>query len=154
MSPRKRQCPYREEIVQLLRIFGALLTPRQRACLYAHHVEGKGLSDIARELQISRQAILDTIRHGEKNLLAISACLAAAGISLSSAHAGSQVRDALELLEDLRERVAREGIIYSPRWIVEELERIAHILLTNPDHPYGATPQPQSSEFDDARRAS
>lgn len=126
MSPRKRSCPEAEVIRNLLRVFSPILSPRQRTCLAAHHHEGKNLSAIARELGISRQAVLDTVRHGERHLLKLAKCLSDAGITLKGqSHLAMPMPKAvLQRLGDLRERVAREGIIYSPRWIVEELEKI------------------------------
>ncbi|MCX7626186.1 MAG: helix-turn-helix domain-containing protein [Candidatus Sumerlaeaceae bacterium] len=136
MSPRKRICPHAPQIRALLQIFAALLSPRQRMCLVAHHLEGRSLSEIARELGISRQAVLDTVRHGENHLIKIANCLAAVGMSLTgeSPPQMPKLEAVIHALDDLRDRVAREGIIYSPRWIVDELDRILAALRLAHEH--------------------
>lgn len=141
MSPRKRSCPQAQVIGELLRVFSPVLSPRQRTCLAAHHHEGKSLSAIARELGISRQAVLDTVRHGENHLLRLGRCLWDAGIMLKAQAQPTlpMPEAALQALRELRERVAREGIIYSPRWIVEELEKIEASLTQLDDSQESST---------------
>ncbi|MGB9693027.1 MAG: sigma factor-like helix-turn-helix DNA-binding protein, partial [Candidatus Sumerlaeaceae bacterium] len=125
-SPRKRRCPYSSVIQQLLPVFATLLTQRQRECLHAHHIEGKRLSEIARQFGISRQAVLDAVRHGEQHILDMAECIAKLGATPERPlpHSVQSPSFLRQELAELRERIAREGIIYSPRWIVDELDHI------------------------------
>ncbi len=128
MSPRKRKSTHAEIIRSLFPVFRRVLSPRQSLCLELHYFGGKSLSEIGREQGISRQAVLDAVVHGEQRLLELGQCLQEAGISLPQ-YLGSpppeqSFKDLLERLRALREQIAREGIIYSPRWIVDELEAI------------------------------
>jgi GAF domain-containing protein len=130
MSPRKRQCPYRSEIERLLAIFADVLSDRQRECLQRHYVRGQSLSQIGRDLNISRQAVLDAVLHGEQRLLVLGECLKRAGLfPAPSDEGGHAPTDSIvQALISLRDRLAHEGVIYSPRWIIEELEGILSAL--------------------------
>lgn len=136
MSPRKRKCPYSAEIRQLLPAFSSLLSERQRQCLHAHHIEGLGLAQIARRYQISRQAVLDAVLHGEKHLLALAQCLKEyrdphAAITEDAPTSLGSLRGKLF---ELRERIAREGIIYSPQWIIDEIDALLETLPHHEDN--------------------
>ena len=54
--------------VLLLDCYGSLLTERQRALLEGYYDEDLSLSELAEPLGISRQAVHDSIRRGERQL--------------------------------------------------------------------------------------
>ena len=58
------------EFVLLLDCYGTLLTERQRALLEGYYDEDLSLAELAEPLGISRQAVHDSIRRGERQLLA------------------------------------------------------------------------------------
>ncbi len=51
----------------LLDHYGELLTSRQKDVLELHYGDDLSLSEIAEELEISRQAVHDSIQRGEAN---------------------------------------------------------------------------------------
>ncbi len=57
------------DFVLLLDCYGSLLTKRQRALLEGYYNEDLSLAELARPLGISRQAVHDSIRRGEHQLL-------------------------------------------------------------------------------------
>lgn len=56
------------QYVLLLDCYGSLLTERQRALLEGYYDEDLSLSELAEPLGISRQAVHDSIRRGERQL--------------------------------------------------------------------------------------
>lgn len=56
------------EFVLLLDCYGSLLTERQRALLEGYYDEDLSLAELAEPLGISRQAVHDSIRRGERQL--------------------------------------------------------------------------------------
>lgn len=122
----------------MLAVFGELLSSRQRTCLEAHYREGRSLAAIARDLGISRQAVLDAVSHAESRLMRLADCLEKAGVSLHRAEGSNpDAQGVLSLLQDLRVRIAHEGVIYSTRWIVDSLDRAIDQLQSK--HPDGAS---------------
>lgn len=53
---------------QLLDIYGALLTERQQTCMHLYFDMNLSLSEIAEELQVSRQSVNDMIQRTSKAL--------------------------------------------------------------------------------------
>ena len=58
----------RYRISLLLDIYGELLTEKQRTFLHQYYEEDLSFGEIAREHGVSRQAIFDSVRHGEDTL--------------------------------------------------------------------------------------
>jgi predicted DNA-binding protein YlxM (UPF0122 family) len=58
----------KQMVSQLLDVYGALLTDRQRDFLDLHYNEDLSYGEIAEGENISRQAVHDTIHHGKKAL--------------------------------------------------------------------------------------
>ena len=56
------------DFVLLLDCYGSLLTDRQRALLEGYYDEDLSLAELAEPLGISRQAVHDSIRRGERQL--------------------------------------------------------------------------------------
>lgn len=58
------------DFVLLLDCYGSLLTQRQRELLEGYYNEDLSLAELAEPLGVSRQAVHDSIRRGERQLLA------------------------------------------------------------------------------------
>lgn len=58
----------RFELGTLRAYYGALLTPRQNELLRLHYDEDISLGELAEMYSVSRQAVLDAIRRGERTL--------------------------------------------------------------------------------------
>ena len=56
------------ELAQLLDLYGNLLTKKQKDVMEQYYSEDLSLSEISENLEISRQAIYDTIKRSEKLL--------------------------------------------------------------------------------------
>lgn len=56
-------------LVQLLDLYGALLTDRQRDFVRLHYAEDLSFGEIAREHGVSRQAVHDAVKHAEASLM-------------------------------------------------------------------------------------
>lgn len=56
-------------IGMLLDFYGALLTEKQAECLDLYYNQDLSLSEIAQDLDITRQGVHDNIKRGEKQLL-------------------------------------------------------------------------------------
>lgn len=52
----------------LIDYYGALLTDKQQYCLEMHYLRDLSLTEIAEELQVSRQAVHDILRRAEQIL--------------------------------------------------------------------------------------
>ncbi len=63
------------ELAMLLDAYGMLLTERQRQYLSLFYEEDFSLAEIGERFAISRQAVHDTIRHGETQLQEYEAAL-------------------------------------------------------------------------------
>lgn len=61
------------DFVLLLDCYGSLLTERQRTLLEGYYDEDLSLAELAEPLGISRQAVHDSIRRGERQLEALEA---------------------------------------------------------------------------------
>lgn len=55
-------------IAQLMDLYGPLLTDRQRQFVQLHYEEDLSFGEIAREFNISRQAVHDAVKHAEQAL--------------------------------------------------------------------------------------
>ncbi|MBQ1401061.1 MAG: YlxM family DNA-binding protein [Firmicutes bacterium] len=56
------------EVSLLFDFYGEMLTPRQQEVVRLYHEENFSLTEIAEELEISRQAVHDTLKKAEKAL--------------------------------------------------------------------------------------
>jgi predicted DNA-binding protein YlxM (UPF0122 family) len=52
----------------LLDTYGELLTDKQRNFMRRYYEEDQSFGEIAREFKVSRQAIFDSVKHGENSL--------------------------------------------------------------------------------------
>lgn len=56
------------EICLLLDFYGNMLTERQREIMGLYYEDNLSLSEVAKELGISKQAVSDSLKHSEKTL--------------------------------------------------------------------------------------
>ncbi len=101
------------DFVLLLDCYGSLLTEKQRALLEGYYDEDLSLSELAQPLGISRQAVYDSIRRGERRLEELEAQMGVAK-RLTDARAVFEEIEALSrsLPEAQREQIseaARRG---------------------------------------------
>lgn len=72
---------------ELLDCYGMLLTKRQRECLSLYYNENLTLAEIAEYFHISRQAVHDAMRHGDRQLELYEAALHLSAMNEARAHA-------------------------------------------------------------------
>lgn len=135
-------------MAQLLDLYGALLTDRQREFVKLHYEDDLSFGEIAKEAAISRQAIHDAVKHAEASLEDYDAKLrlspsrakrrgaeaaaeeagsgAADGTSkpliLSAAGGAATLEHAVKILESIHERLRRSGgVIYNADGITKDL---------------------------------
>ena len=114
----------------LLDVYGDLLTKRQRTFMRLHFDEDLSFSDIAREYEITRQAVHDSVKHAFRTLTELESALGlvekATAASESQPHIGG--RQLVERLEGLRRRVGAECEFEKTSWVVEELTDLIRLL--------------------------
>lgn len=95
------------DFVLLLDCYGSLLTERQRTLLEGYYDEDLSLAELAQPLGISRQAVHDSIRRGERQLEALEAQMGIAA-RLKAARVLFQEIESLsaELPEPQRRKIA------------------------------------------------
>lgn len=114
----------------LMDTYGALLTERQRHFMRLHYEEDLSFSEIAREYDISRQAVHDSVKHATEALLHFEEALHLVEKGKASGAADARIggRQLIERLDTLRRRVQRENTIFDPMWIVRELSSLIALL--------------------------
>lgn len=119
----------RYRISLLLDAYGGLLTEKQRTFLKLYYENDLSFGEIAAEQGISRQAIFDSVRHGEHALEAFEAQMQLVG-SGWAAYIQSDLTPGglLERLEDLRGRVEDAGPGENGKTVLEELDSIIEAL--------------------------
>ena len=73
--PSSESLEQKSRIVDLLEIYGGLLTERQSSLIQQHYAEDLSYGEISENLGITRQAVHDAIGHGKKSLERYEACL-------------------------------------------------------------------------------
>ena len=133
-------------LAQLMDLYGALLTDRQRKFMELHFEEDLSFGEIAREFEVSRQAVHDAVKHAEAALENYDAKLGlspgqvrrqhteeASGAKSSSEPETtpealpsiSGLKPSLDKIEALVDRVKRSGgVIYNADGLARELEEI------------------------------
>ena len=90
--------------------------------------------EIAREHEVSRQAIFDSVRHGEDALERFESVLGlvAAGWIRWSASERLHPDRLADQLDTIRQRIDAQGDFSDKQWILEQMEQIADDLKGNP----------------------
>ena len=124
----------RYRISLLLDVYGELLTEKQRTFLARYYEQDFSFGELARECQISRQAIFDSVKHGEaalENYERVLGMVQSRSKSLAlgeNAMASENHPSLLESVTRLRElagRLASTPINSNSRGVAGELESIA-----------------------------
>ena len=84
----------------LLDFYGAMLTERQRSAMEMHYGDDLSLSEISETLNITRQAVHDSLKRGEKTLYSFEEKL---GLLKRYFDIGSKIQGLREKAEELRE---------------------------------------------------
>ncbi|MCC5877526.1 MAG: YlxM family DNA-binding protein [Candidatus Sumerlaeia bacterium] len=132
-------------VARLMDLYGPLLTDRQRQFVQLHYEEDLSFGEIAREFEISRQAVHDAVKHAEQALekydakLGLSPDQVAAAASRQSAEAPMAAPEApkqparveglgpcIATLEGAIDRLQRSGgVLYNVEGLKRELEEVA-----------------------------
>lgn len=120
-------------IGQLLDAYGSLLTDKQRSFMLLHYEEDLSFGEIAKDFNVSRQAIHDAVKHAERSLEEYEERLgllkrrrgaeqgAADGANSQLAH----------LIEGTLRRIRSTGVIYNSDWLVNDLRRALDLLQSD-----------------------
>jgi len=114
----------------LLDTYGDLLTEKQRNFVKLHYLEDYSFGEIAKDYNISRQAVYDAVKVAIETLEKFEAKLGLVANHHPNQSAQSLVsKDTIkEMLIDLRDTISREGIIYDTNSIAKKVDEIiAHL---------------------------
>ena len=125
-------------VAQLLDIYGSLLTEKQRTFVELHYGKDLSFGEIAREHNVSRQAVHDAVKHAETTLEEYESNLRLLGKgSKQNVPAWAADRDEsssektdmlVNHLNGLRKNIQRHGIIYNSGWIIAEIDKMLKML--------------------------
>lgn len=111
--------------------YGNLLTEKQAKMVKAYAVDGLSFSEVARQCDVSRQAVHESVRSAEKVLSEYDdklKHLAPQGGPQEGALPQAEITEVVAKLETLKLKIARTGIIYSVDWIRREIDSVMGIL--------------------------
>jgi predicted DNA-binding protein YlxM (UPF0122 family) len=128
-----------DRVCQLLDIYGGLLTNLQRKYVELHYAQDLSFGEIAKDSDVSRQAVHDTVKNAlallekyEKHLNLLSqedGDSPDAAPSAEHSTNNSQVAEAREALDDLQQEIRRGGgAIYDGHRLARRLGEIAELL--------------------------
>ena len=123
-------------IGQLLDLYGRLLTEKQREFMKLHYADDLSFGEIAREYNVSRQAIHDAVKHAKSTLEHYEAQLGflAQGNRQPAAERNShtprqgRLDETKQIIHNVKKTLQKKGIIYNVNWIVKDLDRILRLL--------------------------
>ena len=121
----------RAKLRDLLERFGSLLTDRQTAMVKGYAVENLSFSEIARQQNVSRQAVHEAVRAAERVLTEYEGKLSHLSTPPSGtnfAMGAADLNQVFNKLETLKLKIARTGIIYSVDWIRREIDSVMDLL--------------------------
>ncbi|MCX8038454.1 MAG: DNA-binding protein [Candidatus Sumerlaeia bacterium] len=126
----------RVRIAQLLQVYGALLTERQREFVRLHHDKDLSFGEIAAEFKISRQAVHDAVKQAEAAMENYEAGLGLLGKSLGasartvSSQQPAVLESAIAQLRQVRKQLASQGVIYDTGNLVRAIDEVLRLLET------------------------
>ena len=101
-----------------------------------HYVDDLSFGEIAREYNVSRQAIHDAVKHAKSTLEHYEAQLGflaqgnrqpAAARNLHTPRQG-RLDETKQIIRNVKKTLQKKGIIYNVNWIVKDLDRILRLL--------------------------
>lgn len=122
LSPRVANAEKRYRISLLLDAYGELLTEKQQDFLRRYYEEDFSFGEIAREYNVSRQAIFDSVKHGEaalENYERVLGLVGAGGEGRGAIRPGRLAATA-NRLEETAERLRRWAGLAGPKPAAEE----------------------------------
>jgi predicted DNA-binding protein YlxM (UPF0122 family) len=141
----------RAKLRDLLERFGSLLTERQTAMVRGYAVDGLSFSDIARQQNVSRQAVHEAVRAAERVLTEYEGKLSHLTPPGGTNLAAADLNQVFSKLESLKLKIARTGIIYSVDWIRREIDSVMDLLGDQrPDGAQSAEGEEQEESFEAA----
>jgi len=90
-----------------LGLYGGLLTERQRQAMELHYSYDLSLTEIAEQMEISRQGVHDLIQRAEQQLTGIEA---AVGMGLMMRRVEPRIEKALAATNEIRDTEIKKGI--------------------------------------------
>lgn len=118
----------------LLDTYGELLTDKQRTFLHRYYEEDFSFGEIAREFDVSRQAIFDSVKHGEASLENYERVLGLVKTAGKKETPGTQsaaldsiqnsASECAARLKTLAEAISLSSIDSDVTWITREMESI------------------------------
>ncbi len=114
----------------LLDTYGDLLTERQRNFVKLHYLDDYSFGEIAKDYNISRQAVYDAVKIAIKTMEDFEEKLGLVKNNsvIQSGHKAGSNGKVREMLVDLRDSITREGIIYDTDSIAKRIDEIvAHL---------------------------
>lgn len=118
----------REKSIDLLKVYGCLLTAKQYSMSAGYCLEGKSFSQIAREQTVSRQAVHEAVRSVQRMLHYYEEKLGLIKTGKIPG-TGAKVSHAVESLTALKSKITRKGVIYSPDWLMTDLNEVLDLLV-------------------------
>ncbi len=123
----------RRRLKQLMERYGNLLTPKQAKMVKAYAVDGLSFSEVARQCQVSRQAVHESVRSAERVLTEYDdklKHLSTQQLQQQGLLPQQDITEVVSKLESLKVKIARTGIIYSVDWIRREIDTVMGMLNT------------------------
>lgn len=115
----------------LLDIYGELLTDKQREFMRRYYEQDYSFGEIAREFKVSRQAIFDSVKHGEASLegyegtLKLAARRGGEGDGAASPEAAKALAGAAASLRELADAVLNNGFAGDMKSVAGRIEALA-----------------------------
>lgn len=125
------------ESTLLLDVYGELLTERQRQFMRLHFEEDLSFSAIARESEISRQAVYDSVKHAVQSLQHFERTLRLVHRTREEQLAPMRAephlagRQLVERLQTLRARIDKAETRDGLHWVKQELDTLIGLLQGN-----------------------
>lgn len=124
----------RRRLKELMERYGNLLTEKQASMVRAYAVDGLSFSEVARQSNVSRQAVHESVRSAERVLSEYDDKLKHLSpqqqeqLNQQNQVASADISQVVSKLESLKMRIAKTGIIYSVDWIRREIDTVMDML--------------------------
>lgn len=144
----------RRRLKELMERYGNLLTEKQAAMVRAYAVDGLSFSDVARQCNVSRQAVHESVRSAERVLSEYDdklKHLTPQQLQQQGIMAPQEISEVVSKLESLKVKIARTGIIYSVDWIRREIDTVMGMLNTGVNTAEGQSENGSSAKSQENR---